>query len=161
MVRNTVRVPEESLTPLPKFCRRILLGYIHLIHVLNNPKTHFLPIVLLGFALQIWSEIHIPLGYTSSVGKTLILFRNTTVRVRTTIFAKNPFRLQSQPVNQYFKIICKLSYQIRLSKEAYITDVATQGRHGGSQYTTSYSLKYLDPYISAETWRDVKVIHLG
>jgi len=40
-----------------------------------------------------------------------------------------------------------------------MTDVATQGRYGGSEYTTTYSLQYLDPYISSpETWRDVKVM---
>lgn len=54
--------------------------------------------------------------------------------------------------------ILKFCEQVRLSKEAYITDVATQGRHSGSEYTSSYTLKYLDPYISSpETWRDVKV----
>lgn len=38
-----------------------------------------------------------------------------------------------------------------------MTDVATQGRYGGSEYTRTYSLQYLDPYISSpETWRDVK-----
>ena len=36
--------------------------------------------------------------------------------------------------------------------------MATQGRYGGSEFTKTYSLKYLDPYIaSQETWRDVKV----
>lgn len=54
--------------------------------------------------------------------------------------------------------ILKFCEQVRLSKEAYITDVATQGRYSGSEYTSSYTLKYLDPYISSpETWRDVKV----
>ena len=36
--------------------------------------------------------------------------------------------------------------------------MATQGRYGGSEFTKTYSLKYLDPYIaSQETWKDVKV----
>ena len=36
--------------------------------------------------------------------------------------------------------------------------MATQGRYGGSEFTKTYSLKYLDPYIaSQDTWRDVKV----
>ena len=48
-------------------------------------------------------------------------------------------------------------FQARLSSAIYITDVATQGRYGGSEYTRTYSLKYLDPYLSSETWRDVKV----
>lgn len=53
--------------------------------------------------------------------------------------------------------ICNLPHQVQLSKEAYITDVATQGRYGGNQYTKSYTLQYLDPDISPSTWRDVKV----
>ena len=56
------------------------------------------------------------------------------------------------------KVLCAvLLFQIILAKEAYITDVGTQGRFGGSEYTTSYTLQYLDPHISPDTWRDVKV----
>ncbi|XP_068717195.1 PE-PGRS family protein PE_PGRS26-like [Montipora capricornis] len=48
--------------------------------------------------------------------------------------------------------------EARLSSAIYITGVATQGRHGGSEYTRTYTLKYLDPYRSSpEMWRDVKV----